>query len=81
MPTGLDFNPLSNKKSLNIFEEGSEWRDEQGVRKLIPSAPPSCSRAISLSSLLTIFCDVNSTSPAGAGRKIHPSSWEGLCTP
>ena len=33
---GLAFNRLSNKKSLKIFEEGSEWHDEQGVRNLIP---------------------------------------------
>lgn len=32
----FDFNPLSHKKSLKIFEEASEWHDEQGVRNLIP---------------------------------------------
>lgn len=32
----FDFNPLSHKKSLKIFEEASERHDEQGVRNLIP---------------------------------------------
>lgn len=36
MPAGADFNPLSNKKSSKVFEEGSEWHDEQGVKNLTP---------------------------------------------
>lgn len=39
---GFDSNPLRNKQSLEIFEEGNERHDEQGVRNLILfSSPPA----------------------------------------
>lgn len=79
---GVDSNPLRNKQSLEIFEEGHEWHDEQGVRNLIlfssPPPPPPGDQSLrsadnSLWCQSNISCRLREESQSQRGKGCVPS--------